>query len=59
MRPRQETAAEPSAFPALAAAAERHLAWATEYVRVGDLESALFAFADLRCICEEVCPEST
>jgi hypothetical protein len=41
-------------FPLLAAAVERHLAWAWDFTEAGDLDAAMDAFEDARSAAGEL-----
>jgi hypothetical protein len=42
------------AFPRLSEAVDRHMRWLLDFARVGDIESAVVAIADVHALCSEL-----
>lgn len=41
-------------FPRLSEALDRHMRWLLDFARVGDVESAAVAIADVHALCSEL-----
>ena len=41
-------------FPRLSEAVDRHMRWLLDFARVGDVESAVVAIADVHALCSEL-----